>query len=260
MTYRTCSACYLACSAIALALSGCGKIQEAFSEKPQIGFVALFDTSASTNQQLLRDRYSKEFLGIIDKLAAKGVVARADVIRATPLADTIFPLRVDLPRASLNKNDITQEELITHAKRKAEEGLGNLFSMGAPTPRTRILDAIEVTSRILNGAEMRDIPDRRLVIFSDMIESSERYEFTRGILQPGTIASMVDREKKSGHLPSLTGVRVWIAGAGSGGGENMSSNQLRGIEQFWLRYFRTTGADLPESQYGSSLLNFDISH
>ncbi len=260
MSNWKCGALSLIFTAVALVITGCGKVQDAFSEKPRIAVVALFDTSASTNQQALRDRYTSEFLSIIDKTATQGVSVRADVIRATPLADTTFPVQVDIPRASINKNDITQEESLAKAKQKADKGVRQLFSTGTPTAQTRILDAIEVTSRILNGSELRGIPDRRLIIFSDMIESSERHEFSRGILRPGSIISMLDREKNAGRLPSLKAVRVWIAGAGSGGGQNLSGDQLRGIEQFWLRYFRATGADLPESQYGSSLLNFGVSH
>jgi hypothetical protein len=249
---------FVACCGLAVALSGCTRVQDAFSEKPRVGVVALFDTSASTNQEALRKRYGKEFIELVDKASPQGLTARADVIRATPLADTVFPLHIDLPRASVNRNNITQEELLTSAKKSADEGLSRLFSENVPTQNSRILDAIEVTSRLFNGAEMREMIDRRLVVFSDMIESSERYEFTRGVIRRDKIASMIEKEKTSGRIPTLKGVRVWVAGAGSGGGTALSSDQLRGIEQFWLEYFRATGADLAPSQYGASLLNFDV--
>lgn len=247
------------CSVITITgsgLLGCGKVQQALSEKPAVAVVALFDTSASTDQQALKDRYTREFLTIIDSTANTGLLLRGDVIHATPLAETTFPLRIDIPKPSINKNDFTQEELVRNAKQKAADGLRQLFAAGPATANTQLLDAIEVTSRLFNGAELRDIQDRRLVIFSDMIESSERYEFSRGTLRPAAIRMMLEREEKAGRVPSLKSVHVWVAGAGAGGGQKLSGDQLRGIEQFWLQYFRKAGADLPETQYGSSLLNF----
>jgi hypothetical protein len=91
-----------------------------------------------------------------------------------------------------------------------------------------------------------------------MIESSDRYEFTRAGLSPLSISAMIQKDKEAGRIPKLSGVRVWIAGAGAGGGSHLSSDRLRGIEQFWLEYFRATGAELVPTQYGSTLLNFSV--
>jgi len=242
-----------------LALTGCQLVKHAVSTTPQFGVVALLDISASTDQDVLKQRYQKELLDVIDQLVPHGAVIRADAIRATPLADTVFPVRIDVAKMSvIDKNEFTMEESLKKAKDSAGQELSRLLSDTPTTPMTRILDAIEVTSRIFNGEEMRDIPDRRLLIFSDMIESSERYEFTRAAFSQRAISAMIQKDRRTGRIPKLNGVRVWIAGAGAGGGSRLSSDQLRGIEQFWLEYFRAAGAELVPTRYGSTLLNFSV--
>lgn len=240
-----------------LALTGCQQVKDAVSTTPQFGVVALLDISASTEQDVLKQRYQKELLDVIEQLVPHGAVIRADAIRATPLAETIFPVRIDVAKMSLiNKNEFNMEEAVKKAKDSAGQELVKLLTETPTTPLTRILDAIEVTTRIFNGEEMKGVPDRRLVIFSDMIESSERYEFTRAGLSQKAISAMVLKDKQAGRIPKLGGVKVWVAGAGAGGGAHLSSEQLRGIEQFWIEYFHAAGAELVSTRYGSTLLNF----
>jgi hypothetical protein len=242
-----------------LALTGCEQVKDAVSTTPQFGVVALLDISASTDQAALKQRYQKELLAIIDQVAPRGAIVRADAIRATPLAETIFPVRIDVAKMSvIDKNEFNMEEAVTNAKASAVQELTQLLSENPATPFTRILDAVEVTSRIFNGYEMKGIPDRRLVIFSDMIESSDRYEFTRAGLSQRAISAMIQKDKRAGRIPNLSGVSVWIAGAGAGGGARLSSEQLRAIENFWMDYFRAAGADLAPTRYGSTLLNFAV--
>lgn len=244
---------------VLLVVVSCQSMKQAVSTTPQIGIVALMDISASTDQGALRLRYQKEFLEMIEKVAPHGVVVCADAIRGTPLAETTFPVRINVAKMSIvDKNDFTLEEAVKNAKNIATKEIAKIFSENLPTQRTPILDAIEVTSRIFNGEEMKGIPDRRLVVFSDMIESSDRYEFTRAALTQQSISMMIEKDKRAGRIPTLNGVNVWVAGAGAGSGASLSSAQLRGIEQFWSQYFRAAGADLSATQYGSTLLNFNV--
>src|SRR3989442_122169 len=131
-----------------------------------------------------------------------------------------------------------------------------MLSQNVAIQRTPVLDAVEVTGRIFEGPEMKDIPDRRLVIFSDMIESSERYEFTTIGLSRTAIPQIIEKEKKNKRLADLRGVRVWFAGAVADVGPGFAGELLRGIEDFWREYFRVARAELPQPQYGSALLNF----
>jgi hypothetical protein len=243
-----------------LLLGGCQHIKEAVSTTPKVGVVALFDISASTDQDALRQRYQNEFMEIVARLATQdGLVVRADAIRATPLAETTFPIRIDMARTNvIDRNDSNLDDAVKQAKNQVLQELGSLFSQNPATQHTRILDAIEVTSRVFNGEDMKGVLDRRLVVFSDMIESSDRYEFTRAGLSAKAIAAMIQKDKQAGRIPSLGGVHVWVAGAGAGGGSGLSGDQLRSIEQFWLEYFRAAGAELVPTRYGSTLLNFSV--
>jgi hypothetical protein len=241
-----------------MALSGgCRHVREAVSKVPRCGVVALFDISASTDKTALKERYRTEFLEILEELSAQGVIVWADAIRNNPLSDTVFPIRIAIPKMTvIDRNEMELEDAIKTAREAAERGVIKLFSELSVTPNTRILDSIEVAARIFHGEEMKSISDRRLVIFSDMIESSERFEFTRIDTRRKLIAEIIDRERKAGRIPSLNGIRVWVAGAGAGGGSRLSGERLRWIEEFWLEYFRAAGADLPRTRYGSSLLDF----
>jgi hypothetical protein len=250
----------LPCLAMAIALSGCQRVQEAVSTTPKIGVVALFDISASTDQDSLRQRYQTEFMEIVSKLATHdGLIVRADAIRATPLAETTFPIRIDMARMNVvNRNDVDLDDAVKKVNGQVQQALADLFSQNPATQQTRILDAIEVTGRIFNGEDMKGIADRRLVVFSDMIESSDRYEFTRAYLSDKAIESMIQKDRQNGRVPSLGGVHVWAAGAGAGGGSGLSGDRLRAIEQFWQEYFRAAGADLIPTRYGATLLNFNL--
>jgi hypothetical protein len=242
---------------VTLLLSGCTVVRQTVSNTPDVGLVALFDISASTDQQALKQRYQKEFLQVIEKVVPMGVVVRADAIRAKPLAETTFPLRMDFAKMSaIDRNQLDLDDSMKKARDTTSTELSKLFTENPPTQQTPILDAIEVTRKIFSGADMDSIRDRRLVIFSDMIESSDRYEFTRAPLGEKAIAAMIEKEKLAGRIPSLSGVKVWVAGAGAGGGSHLSTVQVRGIEQFWLAYFRAAGADLAPERYASTLLNF----
>lgn len=244
-------------ASIALVLCGCQKIRHSVSETPGVGVVALFDISVSTDQQSLRRRYQREFSEVVEKIVPMGVVMRADAIRLKPLAETTFPIRLEVARMSvLNRNEFELQESLQKSKAATTTQLSKLFGENAPTKLTPILDAIEVSRKVFTGTDMSGIQDLRLVIFSDMIESSERYEFTRAALDDMSIRAMIEKEKRTGRLPSLKGIKVWIAGAGSGRGSVISSQQIRNIEHFWMQYFRATGADLTTNRYGSTLLNF----
>lgn len=236
---------------------GCRIVENAVSTTPRSGVVALFDISVSTDQSALKQRYRNEFLQVLEILAPQGVLIRADAIRGAPLAETTFPIRIYMPRMTvINRNEMELEDTVRRAREAASQGIAMVFSQGPATKQTRILDAIEVAARVFQGEEMKGIPDRRLVIFSDMIESSERYEFTQIGLKRKAIPQLIAKERQAKRIPPLQGVRVWVAGAGAGGGSGLSGERLRWIEEFWLEYFRAAGAELHPTRYGSALLNF----
>ena len=60
-------------------------------------------------------------------------------------------------------------------------------------------------------------------------------------------------ERKSGRIPDLKGVQVWVAGAGGS-----TPEQYLRIQDFWIRYFQAAGADLRVNRYGAGLMDFSL--
>jgi hypothetical protein len=96
---------------------------------------------------------------------------------------------------------------------------------------------------------------RLLILLSDMVEESARYNFRKENLTPARITTLVEAERKAGHLPVLNGVQVWVSGAGGTVPEKFVQ-----IQNFWIQYFRAAGADLRKSRYGAGLMDFSIPH
>jgi len=108
---------YLSIIGVMLLASGCQRVKDAVSTTPQMGIVALIDISVSTDQASLRQRYHKELVEIVEKVVPYGAMIRADAIRATPLAETTFPIRIDVPRMSvIDKNEFLLEDAVKKAK------------------------------------------------------------------------------------------------------------------------------------------------
>ncbi len=102
---------------------------------------------------------------------------------------------------------------------------------------------MKIAEDIFNRDQKRKV--RWLVIFSDMVEESKKYNFKTNPPTKSVAEKILEDHKNSGFLPSLKGVKVYVAGAGGG-------TNYKAIKDFWLRYFKETGAICDESTYGRS--------
>ena len=96
---------------------------------------------------------------------------------------------------------------------------------------------------------------KRLVMFSDMIEQTDRYDFSKR-LTPERMTEIIEAERSGGRLPHLKGVKVWVAGATAQPKEGVHPDNIFAIQNFWLQYFKATGADLTKDRYAATLLNW----
>jgi hypothetical protein len=243
-------------SALLITLSVCGKTP------PPAGKVVcvLVDRSSSTEDQGVRQRYIEGFQRVVGRLDSGDVIV-ADAITDNPLAQSSFPVNDEFKpfQPSSDNELIVKKERENHQKEiqvVRERVLANaqgLFS-SAPSNQTKILDAMRLAERVISAYQR---PKRVLVIFSDMIEESERYNFKRERLTDEVIARIINEEKQAKRLPDLAGVRVYVIGAGASGNQPSSSEQYTEIENFWSQYFKAAGADLSKDRYGATLLKFD---
>jgi lysophospholipase L1-like esterase len=129
-----------------------------------------------------------------------------------------------------------------------------LFNETREVPSTKIMDALQLAERVFK-THKRD--KKILVLFSDMVEESEYYNFKRENLTQKRIEQIISQEKAKGRLPDLSGVKVYVVGAAAGSYEKMPSEKIFGLQNFWLRYFKECGADLAKERYGGPLLEFE---
>jgi len=232
---------------MAMLAAGCGG-----ESTPARVTMVLFDLSASTSAEAIRQQYMKDFAKILDTAATGGVIT-ADIIDDNPLAHSSFPINDSFDRYdSLKENKLDYERRI-HRQRDAVIKKAETIVRTKPSGRrgTSVLDGLQLAERVFSSFEA----DRKLlVIFSDMIEQSKRYNFAGENLTPARIEQIIARERSSGRLPELHDVEVCVVGAGATGTGGISTERLHAIREFWLRYFEAAGANLPKQRYGSSLL------
>jgi hypothetical protein len=120
------------------------------------------------------------------------------------------------------------------------------FAAGIKAPKTNILSSLNVAQQLFDG----DVREKVLVILSDMIEDSDRYNFERLRLTKQEEQKILAEQRERGELPDLRGVLVCVAGANA-----PTTERFKDVEGFWLLYLTATGADANDSRYGHWLMN-----
>ena len=82
---------------------------------------------------------------------------------------------------------------------------------------------------------------KKLMIYSDMLEDSAWQKFGPNIATQKKRTAALNKLAKSGHIASLKGVTVCIAGFDDG---NDGSKQPAAVKAYWQEYFRRAGAIL----------------
>jgi RNase P/RNase MRP subunit POP5 len=242
---------------VVLATVGCA---QAPAKTSQV-VVALFDVSGSTRGQ--RQQYLRDFRRIVGCLA-KDAESRArpelrllaDRITENPLAQSEFKINVAIKaRDPRRDNPIAYKRLLDQTiggiLRQAESILGRLES---GVFGTRIMDALLLAQK---GIASYKRESNVLVVFSDMIEQSGRYDFSKIDLSARGIDTIIARERRDGRIPDLKGVRVYVIGAGAAQTGGLPPDRIMAIERFWLRYFEQAGAEMRKERYGAALIRFE---
>jgi len=244
--------------ALVFLLAGCsGKVAEMMSSAPPSAVYVLIDISASTDSDRVRSQVRKDFDTILAAWKTKGGVLRGDVIGGNSLNESTVPIRVTIPAFNVltSEEQYHEKKVVGPALEQAHKQLEQALLTKA-SQKSAILDAIGVAAKVLNGEELRQSGHRALVVFSDMVEESDLYNFQSDSLSDSRIEAILKAERESGRIPNLNGVRVWKAGAASGDLKEAKSRQL---EKFWLQYFQAAGADVAKERYAPILLDFGLS-
>lgn len=219
--------------------------------------VLLVDLSGSAAQKQSREFYlrrAKEIVGTGDPEASHGLKAGERIvigaIQDQSAVKGIFTVNEELPVYNHWKHNPLKYralfgEKVTNIHRKLEELLRQPVS-----PGTEIMSALVPAQQVF--ASFPDYPRKILVIMSDMIEESSRYNFQKKPPEKKDIDLIIINEKKQDRLPDLKGVKVYVVGAGG-----KSSDDMLKIKDFWLAYFQACGADINPANYGADLVKFE---
>ena len=243
--------------ALACLLAACsGKVAEMISSAPPSAVYVLIDISASTDSGRVRSQVRRDFDTILSVWKTKGGVVRGDIIGGNSLNESTVPIRVSIPAYNVltSEEQYHEKKVVGPALEQAHQQLEQALQTEA-SQKSAILGAISVAAKVLNGDELRQSGHRALVVFSDMVEESDLYNFQRDALSDSRIAAILKAERESGRIPNLKGVRVWKAGAASG---ELKETKARQLEKFWLEYFHAAGADVAKERYASALLDFGL--
>ena len=214
-------------------------------KKPRV-ILIFVDMSGSTNlarRTVYRECFEKiyEDLNQGDRIVV-GTITGRSFIDFKPAVD------VEIPKKSVWLNRIQFERSFTETKEKIQREVGRLLSQKEGTPRTEILNSLNIAETIFHKEKREKI----LVLLSDMIQDSREHDFSSSKITNDYINKVIRYRQKQNLLPKLTGVKIYVAGA-----SGSDSHKYRSIEKFWARYLERAGADYSHHRYGHSLLSFE---
>jgi hypothetical protein len=211
--------------------------------------VVLFDASNSTLTESVRARYEEAFGKVLEHMREEGGVLGADVIDDNPLVHGSLPISETFEPCTINDNSLEcrgeREELEAGVRGEAAAIL-ETSSRG-----TDIFGALALAEQFFEAYP--DAGARTLVLLSDMVQSANGMHL-------GKVGDWTEAEI-SAHLArapdvGLSGVRVYVVGAGSTALAGTTPMQIEGMERFWTRWFEAMGARVVF--YGANLPRFPI--
>ena len=211
--------------------------------------VVLFDVSNSTRAEDVRARYDRTFAMVLDHLRDDGGVLGADIVDANPLAHGALPINETFEPCTITDNSLdcrgAQDEQEGRVLEASEAILENA-SRG-----TDVFGALTLASQFFEAYP--EAGERTVILLSDMVQ------FANGI-RLGSVERWTPSELSAlledAPTIDLTGVRVYVVGAGGTTTTELTPEQLEGIESFWASWFERAGAEVVF--YGANLARFPI--
>jgi len=235
--------CALILLVFAVGLAGCS------NDERKRTTVLLFDVSGSVRSAELETRYH----ALIDQIvttAEPGDRVAGDRISAHSHAQARLALDQRIPPPKNGENRHFYENRLEAARDSLRQQAEALLDAPAASC-TDLLGAFDLTARMLRGS---DAAEKRLVVASDMVQTCGEVDFRRADLSEHGITALIERERAVGRLPDLSGVSVWVAGAGTD--TTVAPARHRAIERFWQAYFAAAEAELAPERYAPTLLHW----
>jgi hypothetical protein len=230
---------------LGLAVASC----TASGEASDRATVVLFDVSNSTQTESVRARYDETFGMVLEHLREDGGVLGADVVDANPLVHGELPINETFEPCTITDNSLDCREGLQEQERRV---LATSDAILATSSRgTDVFGALELAGQFFEAYPGAN--GRTIVLLSDMVHSANGMHL-------GAVESWTEAEVSAllSHAPSveLSGVRVYVVGAGATTLTDMAPAQIEGIERFWTAWFERAGARVVF--YGANLARFPI--
>jgi hypothetical protein len=231
---------------LALAGTSCSTLK---AEESRSATVVLFDVSKSTRDPAVRERYDRTFSMVLAHLRDAGGVLGADVIDDNPLVHGSLPIDLAFDQCGITDNALDCRNALEAKSKTAISKAREI--LGHQSQGTDIFGALELAAQFYEAYP--GDTDRTLVVLSDMVQSANGMHL-------GTVEKWsppaIDRLESEAPDVDLSGVRIYVVGAGATSVVGMTADQIRGIEAFWRSWLTAHGATVVF--YGANLARYPI--
>jgi len=210
----------------------------------------LFDLPADTNEANRSRHHINEFKKVVNTMRNNDLLV-GDFISDNSLATASYPIYNRFSESGTGPYGqvVFRQKII----QKVERILNNTFSS-----MTDLMNSFQLAEKAFDNEKNKSQNCKILVVFSTMMEISQRYNFEKERLTKMRIQEIIQSEKTKGALPNLDGVKIWVVGGYTSIQGRSDPERLLLIQDFWLKYFKECGGDLDETRYGNTLLNFSL--
>lgn len=218
--------------------------------------VVAFDISESTKLTSAQDPYFADFQAIVNSLEDSAYLFGYSITANTE-ATSRYRVKQSFPAYNPWQDNKDQYiEKLAQARASAVEQARGLLTNLRTATATDLLNAFHDAADTFNGDAYKAVLNKRLIIFSDMVQQTETNDFLHEDLSERKISQIIEAQRAAGQLPSLAGVRIWVAGATADPLGRVRPDKIAQIRRFWLAFFQACGGDLTTERYGTLLQNY----
>ncbi len=186
---------------------------------------------------------------MLTHLRESGGVLGADIIDANPMVHGSLPINETFEPCTINDNSLDCRKRLDEQQRAVRDGASTILSNSSRG--TDVFGALTLAGQFYEAYP--DSGERTLVVLSDMVQSANGMHL--GAVEGWSEAQLSALLAQAPRV-DLTGVRVYVVGAGATTLVDTSPMQIEGIERFWTRWFEEMGASV--EFYGANLARFPI--
>jgi len=236
-----------------LLLTGCSLLP-GHADGPPVVTELLTDVSQSMADPTVQTRLIDDVHQVAEATARRGGILLGDLVTSNPTDDSATPISQDFKPSEDVKGNEQYEQ--PERQRKVEAAMAQVKNalVTAQHQGTDILTGCLVAQRVL--ARYSSVKRRELVIFSDMLQHSAAYDFYSVNFDDAHNQELLAALKEKHALPNLTGVHVYVSGAGIDPTQQISAERNLAVARFWSAYFKMAGADLQPGNYSARLPAF----